>query len=106
MLLGVSRGSDEPPKLIVMKYEPRSRARDPKTMLASSARELLLTPVHFSEPGENMELMKYDMTGAATVIGTMRAIAQLKPSIPCSESRRVRKSAVRKATKPGDVLRA
>jgi len=39
-----------------------------------------------------MELMKYDMTGAATVIGTMRAIAQLKPSIPvlgvapCSEN--------------------
>jgi leucyl aminopeptidase len=54
-----------------------------------------------------MELMKYDMTGAATVIGTMRAIAQLKPSIPvlgvapCSEN-----LPSGKATKPGDVLKA
>src|SRR5207249_6584115 len=59
------------------------------------------------KPGENMELMKYDMTGAATVIGTMRAIAQLKPVIsvlgiaPCSEN-----LPSGKATKPGDVLRA
>src|SRR5438067_5088860 len=54
-----------------------------------------------------MELMKYDMTGAATVIGTMRAIAQLKPSVPvlgvapCSEN-----LPSGKATKPGDVLTA
>jgi len=59
------------------------------------------------KPGENMELMKYDMTGAATVIGTMRAIAQLKPSVPvlgvapCSEN-----LPSGKATKPGDVLKA
>src|SRR5207249_8982373 len=57
--------------------------------------------------GENMELMKYDMTGAATVIGTMRAIAQLKPSVPvlgvapCTEN-----LPPGKAAKPGDVLRA
>src|SRR5437879_7567982 len=54
-----------------------------------------------------MELMKYDMTGAATVIGTMRAIAQLKPPIPvlgvipCAEN-----LPSGKATKPGDVVRA
>src|SRR5205085_12565779 len=59
------------------------------------------------KPGENMELMKYDMTGAATVIGTMRAIAQLKPSLPvlgvapCTEN-----LPSGKATKPGDVLTA
>jgi len=33
-LLGVSRGSDEPPTLIVMKYEPKSRARDQRQLLA------------------------------------------------------------------------
>jgi len=59
------------------------------------------------KPGENMELMKYDMTGGATVIGAMRAVAQLKPSIPvlgvapCSEN-----LPSGKATKPGDVVRA
>ena len=59
------------------------------------------------KPGENMELMKYDMTGGATVLGAMRAVAQLKPSIPvlgiapCSEN-----LPSGKATKPGDVVRA
>jgi leucyl aminopeptidase len=59
------------------------------------------------KPGENMELMKYDMTGGATVLGAMRAIAQLKPPIPvlgiapCSEN-----LPSGKATKPGDIVTA
>ena len=104
-LLGVSRGSDEPPKLIVMKYEPR-RAQRGKKLLALVGKGITFDSGGISlKPGENMELMKYDMTGAATVIGTMRAIAQLKPSIPvlgvapCSEN-----LPSGKATKPGDVL--
>src|SRR6266550_351394 len=107
-LLGVSRGSDEPPKLIVLKYEPsrfRSRKGD---LLALVGKGITFDSGGISlKPGENMELMKYDMTGAATVIGTMRAIAQLKPAIsvlgiaPCSEN-----LPSGKATKPGDVLRA
>jgi leucyl aminopeptidase len=104
-LLGVSRGSDEPPKLIVMKYEPR-RVKRGKKLLALVGKGITFDSGGISlKPGENMELMKYDMTGAATVIGTMRAIAQLKPSIPvlgvapCSEN-----LPSGKATKPGDVL--
>lgn len=107
-LLGVARGSDEPPKLIVLKYEP-SRFRSRKgELLALVGKGITFDSGGISlKPGENMELMKYDMTGAATVIGTMRAIAQLKPSIPvlgvapCSEN-----LPSGKATKPGDVLRA
>jgi leucyl aminopeptidase len=106
-LLGVSRGSDEPPKLIVMKYEPK-RGKRGKKLLALVGKGITFDSGGISlKPGENMELMKYDMTGAATVIGTMRAIAQLKPSIPvlgvapCSEN-----LPSGKATKPGDVLRA
>src|SRR2546428_2520695 len=103
-LLGVSRGSDEPPKLIVMKYKPpRSSSKE---LLALVGKGITFDSGGISlKPGENMELMKYDMTGAATVIGTMRAIAQLKPSIPvlgvapCSEN-----LPSGKATKPGDVL--
>ena len=105
-LLGVARGSDEPPKLIVMKYKPtKSTSRD---LLALVGKGITFDSGGISlKPGENMELMKYDMTGAATVIGTMRAIAQLKPSMPvlgvapCSEN-----LPSGKATKPGDVLRA
>ncbi len=107
-LLGVARGSDEPPKLIVMKYQP-SRFRGKKgELLALVGKGITFDSGGISlKPGENMELMKYDMTGAATVIGTMRAIAQLKPSVPvlgvapCSEN-----LPSGKATKPGDVLTA
>ena len=107
-LLGVSRGSDEPPKLIILKYEP-SRLRSRKgDLLALVGKGITFDSGGISlKPGENMELMKYDMTGAATVIGTMRAIAQLKPSVsvlgvaPCSEN-----LPSGKATKPGDVLTA
>ncbi|MEK6334660.1 MAG: leucyl aminopeptidase [Acidobacteriota bacterium] len=106
-LLGVSRGSDEPPRLIVMKYEPKKPAKGSKDkLLALVGKGITFDSGGISlKPGENMELMKYDMTGAATVIGTMRAIAQLKPSIPvlgvapCSEN-----LPSGKATKPGDVL--
>jgi len=108
-LLGVARGSDEPPKLIVLTYEPRNEAIGTKgELLALVGKGITFDSGGISiKPGENMELMKYDMTGAATVVGVMRAIAQLKPSIPvlgiapCSEN-----LPSGKATKPGDVLRA
>jgi leucyl aminopeptidase len=106
-LLSVSRGSDEPPKLIVMKYEPRKRAKQ-KGLLALVGKGITFDSGGISlKPGENMELMKYDMSGAATVIGAMRAIAQLQPSIPvlgvapCSEN-----LPSGKATKPGDIVTA
>src|SRR6266700_3116322 len=108
-LLGVSRGSDEPPKLIVLKYQPRKiDKRHKDELLALVGKGITFDSGGISlKPGENMELMKYDMTGAATVIGIMRAIAQLKPSVPvlgvapCSEN-----LPSGKATKPGDVLTA
>jgi leucyl aminopeptidase len=107
-LLGVARGSDEPPKLIVLKYEPSRFKRSKAGLLALVGKGITFDSGGISlKPGENMELMKYDMTGAATVIGTMRAIAQLKPSVPvlgvapCSEN-----LPSGKATKPGDVLKA
>jgi leucyl aminopeptidase len=108
-LLGVSRGSEEPPKLIVMKYEPsKARRRKQNGLLALVGKGITFDSGGISlKPGENMELMKYDMTGAATVIGAMQAIAQLEPSIPvlgvapCSEN-----LPSGRATKPGDVLTA
>ena len=107
-LLGVSRGSDEPPKLIVLKYEPSHRRAPKDELLALVGKGITFDSGGISlKPGENMELMKYDMTGAATVIGTMRAIAQLQPPVPvlgvapCCEN-----LPSGKATKPGDVLEA
>jgi leucyl aminopeptidase len=108
-LLSVSHGSEEDAKLIILKYTPRdAAARDEGDLLAFVGKGITFDSGGISlKPGENMELMKYDMTGGATVLGAMRAIAQLKPSIPvlgvvpASEN-----LPSGKATKPGDVVTA
>jgi leucyl aminopeptidase len=107
-LLSVARGSDEPGKLIVLKYTPPNAVEGNGELLAFVGKGITFDSGGISlKPGENMELMKYDMTGGATVMGAMRAIAQLKPSIPvlgvipCAEN-----LPSGKATKPGDVVRA
>jgi len=107
-LLSVARGSDQPAKLIILKYTPANVASDTKELLAFVGKGVTFDSGGISlKPGENMELMKYDMTGAATVMGAMRAIAQLKPPIPilgvapCTEN-----LPSGKATKPGDVVKA
>jgi leucyl aminopeptidase len=111
-LLSVSRGSDEPAKLIILKYTPRTEAataeQQDNNLLAFVGKGITFDSGGISlKPGENMELMKYDMTGGATVLGAMRAIAQLKPSIPVlgvvPSSENLPSG---KATKPGDVVRA
>jgi leucyl aminopeptidase len=107
-LLSVSRGSDEPAKLIILKYTPSNVSEEGEELLAFVGKGITFDSGGISlKPGDNMELMKYDMTGGATVMGAMRAIAQLKPSIPvlgvvpCAEN-----LPSGKATKPGDVVRA
>lgn len=106
--LSVSRGSDEPGKLIILKYSPAGTGDDGSELLAFVGKGITFDSGGISlKPGENMELMKYDMTGGATVMGAMRAIAQLKPGIPvlgvipCAEN-----LPSGKATKPGDVVKA
>ncbi|MBC8029751.1 MAG: leucyl aminopeptidase [Pyrinomonadaceae bacterium] len=107
-LLSVTRGSEEPAKLIVLKYTPPNADEAKNGLLAFVGKGVTFDSGGISlKPGESMELMKYDMTGGATVIGAMRAIGQLKPSIPvlgvipCTEN-----LPSGKATKPGDVVRA
>jgi len=107
-LLSVARGSDEPGKLIVMKYTPPNPVEENEGLLAFVGKGITFDSGGISiKPGENMELMKYDMSGGATVMGAMRAIGELKPSIPvlgvipCAEN-----LPSGKATKPGDVVRA
>jgi leucyl aminopeptidase len=106
-LLSVSHGSDEPAKLIILKYNPADD-HESDGLLSFVGKGITFDSGGISlKPGENMELMKYDMTGGATVIGAMRAFGKLKPSIPvlgvipCAEN-----LPSGKATKPGDVVRA
>ena len=110
-LLGVARGSEQPPKLIILKYTPEGRrkeVREGEDYLAIVGKGITFDSGGISlKPGENMELMKYDMTGGATVLGVMRAIAQIKPPIPIlGVVPTTENMPSGKATKPGDILRA
>src|SRR5258705_10962333 len=107
-LLSVAGGSDEPCKLIILKYTPANATEEGGELLAFVGKGITFDSGGISlKPGESMELMKYDMTGGAAVMGAMRAIAQLKPAIsvlggaPCTEN-----LPSGKATKPGDIVRA
>src|SRR6185503_1132453 len=83
-LLGVSRGSDEPAKLIVLRYtpdgtEPMGNDAD---VLAVVGKGVTFDSGGISiKPADGMEKMKYDMSGAAATLATMQVIAQLKPRI-------------------------
>ena len=76
----VAQGSDEPPALIVMTYQPAGAA--PKPVLGLVGKGITFDTGGISiKPADGMEKMKYDMAGGATMIGAMRAIALLKPKV-------------------------
>ena len=104
-ILGVSRGSDEPARMIVLEYtgDPGNPEK-----LALVGKGLTFDSGGISiKPAQDMHEMKYDMSGGAGVIAALGAIAQLKPKInvlgvvPASEN-----LPGPRAVKPGDVLRA
>ena len=109
-LLSVARGSDQPPKMMVLTYMPegKEKVEDGEDFLALVGKGITFDTGGISiKPSENMELMKYDMTGGATVLGVMRAVAQLKPPIPVlGVVPSTENMPSGKATKPGDVVRA
>ncbi len=76
----VAQGSDEPPALIVMKYEPAGAPEKPVLGLVGKGITFDTGGISI-KPADGMEKMKYDMAGGATMIGVMRAIALLKPKI-------------------------
>ena len=76
----VAQGSDEPPALIVMKYEPAGAPEKPVIALVGKGITFDTGGISI-KPADGMEKMKYDMAGGATMIGAMRAIALLKPKV-------------------------
>ncbi|HEX8116979.1 MAG TPA: leucyl aminopeptidase [Pyrinomonadaceae bacterium] len=107
-LLSVARGSDQPPKMMVLTYMPEGKEKieDGEEFLALVGKGITFDTGGISiKPSENMELMKYDMSGGATVLGVMRAVAQLKPPIPVlGVVPSTENMPSGKATKPGDVV--
>jgi leucyl aminopeptidase len=76
----VAQGSDEPPALIVMTYEPSGAPATPVLGLVGKGITFDTGGISI-KPADGMEKMKYDMAGGATMIGAMRAIALLKPKV-------------------------
>jgi len=103
-LAGVAQGTDEPPKFIILEYMNGGDEK-PKVLVGKG---LTFDAGGISiKPAGKMDEMKYDMCGSATVLGTMKAIATLKPKmnvvciVPSTEN-----LLGGKAYKPGDILKA
>ncbi len=99
----VSQGSEEPPALIVMTYEPAGAPAQPVLGLVGKGITFDTGGISLKH-ADGMEKMKYDMAGGAAMIGAMQAIAQLKPlvkviGIVCAAEN----MPSGKAQKPGDV---
>lgn len=102
-LLSVAQGSEQPAKLIVIHYKGKDSSQKPVVLVGKG--------VTFDsggislKPGPNMDEMKYDMLGAATVLGCINAAAEAKLPvhligvIPTTEN-----LPSGHATKPGDVF--
>ena len=104
-LLGVARGSSQPPKLITLTYKGDERSQEAIGFLGKG---ITFDSGGISiKPSEGMGDMKADMAGAASVIAALAAIAQLKPKInvtgivPATEN-----LPSGTALKPGDILKA
>jgi leucyl aminopeptidase len=104
LLLGVSRGSAEPPRLIVLRHVPAGAPASPVLGLVGKGITFDTGGISI-KPADGMERMKDDMAGGAAVVCAMRAIAMLKAPIrvvgvvPTAEN-----MPGGRALKPGDVL--
>jgi leucyl aminopeptidase len=106
-LLSVAQGSVEPPRVMIVTYTPANpRPGAPVIGLVGKAVTFDTGGISI-KPADGMEKMKYDMAGGATMLGVMRALAALKPSVkvicvvPSTEN-----MPGGKAQKPGDIQTA
>jgi leucyl aminopeptidase len=104
-LLGVAQGSAEPPALIVLRYRPfEEMPGGPHLGLVGKGVTFDSGGISI-KPSENMDKMKYDMSGGAAVIGAIRAIARLKPPIAVTALiPAVENMPGSRAQRPGDIV--
>jgi leucyl aminopeptidase len=102
-LLSVAQGSRQPPKFIVLRYNGARMGAKPVVLVGKGI--TFDTGGISIKPAPEMDEMKFDMCGAASVLGTFRALAELKPDlnvvglVPATEN-----MPGGAATKPGDVV--
>ncbi|MGE0443707.1 MAG: leucyl aminopeptidase [Vicinamibacterales bacterium] len=104
MLLGVARGSQEPPRLLVVRYTPPSPR--PGVVLGLVGKGITFDTGGISiKPADNMDKMKDDMSGGAAVICAIAAMARLKAPVACIGVVPMSENMPGgRAIKPGDIL--
>lgn len=101
--IAVAQGSAEPLRFIVLRYDGAAKAEAPVVLIGKGI--TFDTGGISIKPAAEMDEMKFDMCGAASVLGTFRALAELQPSInvvgliPACEN-----MPSERAIKPGDVV--
>jgi leucyl aminopeptidase len=101
--MAVAQGSAEPLRFIILRYDGAAKAVAPVVLIGKGI--TFDTGGISLKPGSEMDEMKFDMCGAASVLGTFRALAELQPAlnvvglIPASEN-----MPDGRAVKPGDVV--
>ena len=101
--LAVAQGSDQPPRMIVMQYNGGKKGEKPHALVGKGI--TFDTGGISIKPAAGMDEMKYDMGGAASVFGTLRAVLELQLPInlvcllACAEN-----MPSGGATRPGDIV--
>src|SRR5512140_651194 len=103
--LSVTNGSEQPPRFIVFEYNGSAKKTKPVVLVGKGI--TFDTGGISLKPGADMDQMKFDMCGAASVFGTMRALLELKAKVnvvglvaACENMPSGR------ATKPGDIVKS
>ena len=102
-LLSVTRGSHQPPKFVILRYSGAGKRERPVVLVGKGI--TFDTGGISLKPAAEMDEMKFDMCGAASVLGTLRAAAELKLKlnviglVPTCEN-----MPGGAATKPGDIV--
>ncbi len=101
--LSVAQGSDQPPRLIVLEYKGGSAKQAPIALVGKGI--TFDTGGISLKPGPEMDEMKYDMCGAASVLGTIKAAVQMKlPINLVGVIVAAENMPSGKAVKPGDIV--
>jgi len=105
LLLGVAQGSIEPPRMMVLRYEPKTNAA-PGVILGLVGKGITFDTGGISiKPADKMGRMKDDMSGGAAVLGAMAAIARLGAPVRCIGIIAAAENMPGgRALKPGDVI--
>ncbi len=102
-MLAVAKGSEQPPRLIILEYKGAKKEMDPIVLVGKGV--TFDTGGISLKPAEALDEMKFDMCGAAGVLGTMSAVAELQlPLNVVAIVPAVENMPSGKATKPGDIV--